>query len=311
MAFSYFIIINKFAGSGNAAKIWPHIESTLLEKNVAYKMVTSDYAGHVTEIAKERANQHRNDEIIIVIGGDGTLHEAINGLKQSSFEVPIAYIPAGSGNDFARGLGMSKDPQTALSQILAATKPKIIDVGRYVAQDSPTPHYFVNNVGIGFDAAIVAYTNHSPMKSKLNRLHLGSLSYLTSIFHVMSNQPGFKIDVVNGQQVAHMDNAFLVTLSNHPYFGGGVKILPTAKIDSGELELILIEKMTWLQFIHMYSLMLRGKHYSMPIVQHIVGKNIQLQIHSAEQGQVDGEELGKHAFNFDFDVIKYPFMIKL
>lgn len=311
MAISYFIIINKFAGSGNAAKIWPRVEAVLKQKSIKYKLVTSDYAGHVTEIAKERANQQRPDEIILVIGGDGTLHEAITGLKQSSFTEPIAYIPAGSGNDFARGLGMSLDPLTALNQILAATKPMIIDIGHYVETAGGTPHYFVNNIGLGFDASIVAYTNHSPMKTKLNKMHLGSLSYLTSIFHVMNYQAGFKIDVISDGQTFEMDNAFLVTLSNHPYFGGGVKIMPTAKIDSGELELILIEKMTWPKFIYMFSKMLQGKHYKIPGVQHIVGKQISMQIHSAEHGQVDGEELGEHAFKFTVDTIKYPFMIKL
>ena len=120
--------------------------------------------------------------VVMVVGGDGTLHETLNGLIKANSSLPLAYIPAGSGNDFARGYGLSQDPMTALQQALDAQHPTPINVGHYYDAIKQEEGYFLNNLGVGFDAAIVSQANASSAKKRLNRWHLGNLSYLRRLW---------------------------------------------------------------------------------------------------------------------------------
>ncbi|WP_252902532.1 diacylglycerol/lipid kinase family protein [Paucilactobacillus hokkaidonensis] len=212
---NFLIILNEHAGSGNARATWKIIEPILQNKNINYDFKISQYAGHTTYLTQQYIKNVQNTDhsVILVIGGDGTLHEALNGAMSMSQSnpIPLAYIPAGSGNDFARGLGMSAKPLEALNQVLNCQQPTIINVGSYEETMKNETGYFINNIGIGFDAAVVSRTNASTSKRKLNKYHLGSLAYLSSVIAVLYNQEPFPLMV----QVDKKKNLISKGLSCH------------------------------------------------------------------------------------------------
>lgn len=309
------IILNELAGSGNAKKVWQRIEPQLQAQEVNYNLNRTQYAGHAEFLAGQIIKHARDPRqtVILVIGGDGTLHQVLNGVLSHSEtgddRIPLAYIPAGSGNDFARGLKMASDPDTALRQVLNCQQPTLVDVGTYNEAIKHETGFFLNNIGIGFDAAVVSRTNASAHKKQFNKYHLGSLSYVASVFSVLYNQEPFQLMVQMGKHRDLYQKAFLVTTSNHPYFGGGVAILPDATVHSGKLELIVIERKNWLMLLWVSILLVFKRHLKSHWVHHYKAKKIHVTTTSLEFGQIDGEEMGNRFYDLSMGIQQYPFWI--
>ncbi len=145
MKLHYILLINQVSGNGNGKKTGAIIQNLLDEQKMSYESYYTEYAGHEAELAKELANSKLigwNAEIkadyadklcplLVVIGGDGTLHQVLNQFYRMDKEIPVSYIPGGSGNDFARGINLPKDPQKAFWAIQRAKEPQIINTLTY------------------------------------------------------------------------------------------------------------------------------------------------------------------------------------
>lgn len=311
---NYYIILNDYAGSGNARSTWPEIKAELKRRRVNYELSRSKYPGHATVLARQFAKEHvgrKTEWVVIAVGGDGTLHQVLNGLDSASVPhpIPVAHLPVGSGNDFARGLKMGQRWQTALDQILNCTAAKWLTIGQFTDTIKQTSGVFTNNLGIGFDAAIVASANSSKFKIWLNRIHLGTLAYALSFFNVVYNQDGFPLTVRVGKRRDFYPKAFLVTVSNQPYFGGGVNILPNASLTNSLLDLIVIEKPNLFKIMGIAIMVLFGWHLKMKSVHHYHEERLHLIVPSIEFGQIDGEELGGKYWDVYFETKQYPFWI--
>ena len=179
----YHIIINPASRSGRGAKIWSEqIEPALKESNAVYQTYFSKKAGEVKHLAAQITAEHPDDSDlkIIILGGDGTVNEALQGIADPS-KVILGYIPTGSSNDLARDLHIPKEPKAALDLILRDAAPRVMDLGRltYLDEDQPEEsRLFAVSCGIGFDAAVCAEAMHSPIKDTMNRIGLGKLTYL-------------------------------------------------------------------------------------------------------------------------------------
>ena len=297
----YHFIVNEHSGSGNGLKIWQKILPIMEKKEISYQKYTSTFAGETIKLVEKIAKKINIDERLVVIGGDGTLHEAIQGLGKTYQNLPIGYIPAGSGNDFARGVGISRKPLKALEQLLNAETFRSIDVIEFSEENTGKTGYFVNNIGLGFDALIVKLTNHSTSKAWLNKYNLGSLAYLSSLIKAYFHQPNFPIVIDVDGQSHYLDKAFLVTTTNHPFFGGGVNIAPMAKPTNGLIDVIIVSKIPIIKIAFLFVLMmLGGRHTRFKSVLHFNGKDIRIETKMPENGQADGEELGSQLFNLHF-----------
>lgn len=304
----YEIIINPTSGSGNGKQVWQTISQELTARHISFSPHFSQYAGHPRLITHQLLQDIQNQSTcIIVVGGDGTLHEVMTGLMQTcqNDPIPVAYIPAGTGNDFARGYGIPRRPLEALEQILQNQHPRFINVGQFVNNNEHG--IFLNNFGIGFDAAIVHQTNASRMKKFLNHHHLGSLSYISKAIGVLIHQPSFDVQVNLDAHHYHFPNGFLVVSSNHPYIGGGIKIAPDQKIDQTELELVVLEKNGPLKLLGAIILFALGKVDHSKYAHIFRGTKINYQISPAQYGQIDGEELSRQSFNLQLSCSNYPF----
>jgi YegS/Rv2252/BmrU family lipid kinase len=294
---NYYYIVNRWAGAQHSGATWERVRQLLLAQNVQYELAVTEYPHHATQLAREFANAHATGWIVVAVGGDGTLLEVLEGLQQADNPVPLGYIPAGSGNDFARSVGIAREPYAALQQLLSATTPTLLDVGVYQNQKEPFPHYFSNNVGIGFDASIVYQANQG-QKARLSCWHLESMAYLSAILKTLLRQPGFGLKITIDGITHEFPNAFVVSLTNIKYFGGGVGIAPRARLDDGKLDVVITEKLKFGRFVRLFTKLLKnGSHLEMPDVFFRTGREIHVQSTTPQHGQVNGEDLSVQAFD--------------
>ncbi|MQS52279.1 diacylglycerol/lipid kinase family protein [Companilactobacillus mishanensis] len=308
------IIYNKRAGNGQSKSTWNKIQNFLKNAEINFEVHETKCDGDGIPIAKQLAENITPFTRILVIGGDGTLNQALNGVMISDNpDTPLAYIPSGSGNDFSRGLKIKKQsPLELLQKMLIMDDPVTIDVAQADDLNTNQTKYFVNNIGMGFDASTVYYTNHSKRKDILNTLKMGTLAYVSSLIKVIHLQGGFPIDVEYGNKTKHFDSAYIVVATNHPYFGGGIAIDPLAQPFDEKLDLVVVNKITGMTFVKLFTkLLTNGSHLKDKEVWHIQEPEFTISDHSVEQGQMDGEELGQHEFHIHFKSIQHQFWLPI
>lgn len=308
------IIYNPVSGGGTSSAACKIVKNELDKRQIDYDLQTTKYQGHAQYLARRLAQQPRSvlkDRTLLVIGGDGTLHEALNGvLKEQDDQgqkIPLAYIPAGTGNDFARGFGIQLRPLDALHQILSATTTTEINVGHYHEDNRGEDGYFLNNIGIGFDAAIVSRTNASRGKQALNHAKIGRFAYLRYAFGVLYAQQSFRLTVSTENHRQNFPQCFIAIIANHPFIGGGFKIAPTASVKEDALDLVIAERRGWPRTLWLARLFASGKLMNSRFATHFHGKKFQYSTSSLAFGQTDGQDMGNRYFNLHVGTAKAIF----
>ncbi|WP_077248186.1 diacylglycerol/lipid kinase family protein [Bacillus sp. FJAT-27986] len=281
-------IINPAAKNRGSLKIWKKVKKYLERENIHYQYRYTEYEGHACKITREILEKE-SDSLIIAVGGDGTIHEVINGAVGYK-EARISYIPAGSGNDFSRGYQIDKNPTKAFKKLcLNSEKMTPIDLGSYKTDKQG---YFMNSLGMGLDAAVTKAVNESKSKYYFNKIGAGKLVYLYFFFiKWLTYRP---IDVslsIDGRDLNYK-NVWLVTTSNQPYFGGGIKISPNSKPDDGLFHIIIVHNISKWKLILMFVTVVWGGHLKIRGVQELQGKNIKLSSGQPAFIHADGDYIG-------------------
>ena len=260
----YYFIVNYYGGSGKAQRTWNRVHFLLKKKNVEYKAYVTKRPGHAKHLAERISTLDDDDIRMVVVGGDGTINEAINGVKDFS-RISFGVIPTGSGNDFARGMGIPKDTEKALDLILNAEKGRMIDVGE-VMTDITDKHRFLISSGIGLDAIVCKKMDTSKVKKVMNKLKMGSLSYIiltvTSLFKMKTYKVKLKImdDHTKDDEEVYLNDLIFFAAMNFSAEGGGVPMNPGAEPDDGKLSICAVSGIPkWKTFFLLPSLRL-GKH---------------------------------------------------
>ncbi|EFJ69966.1 lipid kinase, YegS/Rv2252/BmrU family [Lactobacillus paragasseri JV-V03] len=299
------LLVNLKSGSDKGAKALKEIEAALKKEKLAYNIQISTYPGQLVPIATKTANEiNNNHECIVIVGGDGSLNQALNGVKNSLHpDTPLAYFPAGTGNDFARAAKLQNNPLKFIKKIKNHPTVTNVGCGRYQDLLTGEEKYFVNNLGIGFDAFVVNKTNHSKLKTKFNKINIGNLTYGINIAQALKGQDNFKVKILTNEHTYSYDHAYLVTTTNHPYFGGGVPILPIANIYNHKLDIAIVEKPNLAKFLYLFSkLLINGSHMQSKQFHYFEANKIEVETYQAEYGQLDGEELNRRKFHLKFEV---------
>ena len=268
----YHIIINPASRSGRGARIWSEqVEPALKESKAKYQTYFSKKAGDVRLLARqitEAASDDHNLKLII-LGGDGTVNEALQGIVDPS-RVILGYIPTGSSNDLARDLGISKDPKAALDLVLKNTTPRTMDLGRltYLDEDQPEEsRLFAVSCGIGFDAAVCAEAMSSRIKDTMNRMGLGKLTYLGIALKQLITARKVSCtltieDTINGKHNdIRLPRFLFVTCMSHRYEGGGFMFCPPATDNDGVLDLCAVGNIPKGLVLLALPTAFFGKHY--------------------------------------------------
>ena len=271
----YHFICNPASRSGLGIKVWNSVEGYLKENAVEYDVSFSKKQGHVAELVGEAIDKYHTGDgpiNVIILGGDGTLDEALQGISDFS-KVYIGYIPTGSGNDFARSLAYSADPIENLKDILAVKEPLLYDLGKleYLtigdersqigSGDIAKVRYFDVSCGIGFDAAICERALASRSKDFLNRIGLGKLIYVLISLKIIlgSKTPNAVLTLDNGEKIEFKKLRFVVGM-NTCYEGGGYKFAPEAVPDDGFLDICVINNISSLSALGVIPTASKGTH---------------------------------------------------
>ncbi|MDO4903770.1 MAG: diacylglycerol kinase family protein [Limosilactobacillus sp.] len=306
----YSVILNPDATGGNAQTIWALIEEQLNTQNVDYGLMTTKSPSDFAFFARRLYQSWRaTDTTVIVVGGDGTLHRAINALVQTAQEygldpLPVAYIPTSRVSRFARAYGISLDPVHALSQILAADGITNVALGHYRDALKGQDSYFLNGLGIGFDAALI---NLSRKKRQRRNFRVGMLRFLFQTIAVIYHQQSFSLMVRQKRRRTLFTSAYIILVANHPYLDSGFVLESDNNIGEEKLELIVAERRGWPITIWQLIQFYRGKLGESRFATKITGQRFQLTTTSLEFSQTDGEYYGNRFTDIAIDVSTYPF----
>ncbi|MFD2046376.1 diacylglycerol/lipid kinase family protein [Ornithinibacillus salinisoli] len=283
----YIFIINVVAGNGRGKRIFKKIQKSKLYQNITSDYYITEYEGHAEEIVRFVSNQNLvNLKAIIVIGGDGTIYEVMNGLQDPT--IPVAFIPGGSGNDFARGLLIKRDPITILKHIVQNKFKKPYWLGNYWV-DGTHRKSFVNSIGFGFDAEIAKQANQSWYKKVFNYLHIGTLSYVIALIHVLFRFKPFTVDLEVDGEVRTINECWMVTIANHAFYGGGMKIIPGATIQPRRFPVLVIHQISKWKILGLFLTVFTGKHIGFKEVDLLEATKIKISTSHNIEYQVDGQ----------------------
>lgn len=266
----YTFIVNPNAKSGRGSMIWDLIEPELKKRRIEYEAFFTQHACHASEIAAEVTSDDR-EHVIVVLGGDGTVNEVINGIRHCG-KVTLGYIPAGSGNDFTRVLKLPSDPERALENILNPQYICTMDVGKISFKNKENfnkkpayareaEHRFAVSTGIGFDAAVCHQVAVSKLKIFLNKLGLGRLTYAGVALLRLFGDPAVHMEITldHGEKKV-FQHAYFAAVMNHPYEGGGFFFCPEAKIDDGVFDVIVAADIPKWKILFLLPTAFFGKH---------------------------------------------------
>lgn len=255
----YHVIYNPGSRSGAGNRIWQELRSRFLRENTSFKEYRTCYRGHAGKIAASitAPGVWREEDILVVIGGDGTVNEVVSGIRQLS-KVTMGYIPSGSGNDFARGLQIPSNPKQA-AQVLKKGRRRTVNVGRVNA--AGRVRRFAISSGIGFDASICHEALHSRMKKILNVLRLGRLTYIVIALHQLFSFRDFRMEFVcEDRQKVCFEHVLFAAAMNMKCEGGGVRFCPEADCADDWLDWIVVEGMPVWKRLLLLPLAVAGKH---------------------------------------------------
>ena len=291
----WLVIINPNAGRLKGSRDWKKIRSLLVKHDFNFHEVFTERPGHATEISKEYIEE--GYKRIIIVGGDGTLNEVINGLflqtRYPTTEITFGMISIGTGNDWGRMLNIPHDYEEAILTIKEC-RTFIQDAGivSYKNDDANVDRYFVNIAGLGFDAIVTKKANRLKEKGKG-----GPLLYFATIFSSLMNYKHVNA-VINIDGKNYKNKIFSMNIGIGKYNGGGMMQVPGAIADDGLFDLTVINKMSKPNIILSLRKLYNGKIIRHSRVDTYTGKSISIDSDSKILLETDGESLGHTPMEF-------------
>ncbi|MDH3252345.1 MAG: diacylglycerol kinase family lipid kinase [Ignavibacteria bacterium] len=274
------IVANPAAGKGRGLRVVEKLEAALRQRGVPFESHRTRSRGDASVLAHNAPNG-----TIVAVGGDGTVNEVANGLAGS--EKVLGVIPAGSGNDFIKSIGIPASFSEALEVLLQA-KTGNVDVGKVLVGGNSAPRYFVNGVGMGFDAAVADQTGRI-------RFFSGTPLYVVAVMQTLGRYraPLFSVDM---DDLKLKGRNLLIAIGNGTCAGGGFYLTPEAKIDDGLLDVCIIGDIPVRTILRIMPLVMRGKHRKSVHVSYYKSKHINILTAPPESFVVhaDGEIIGRN-----------------
>lgn len=282
-------IFNPNAGNGKGSKDRDRISDILSRNGIRFTSLTTTGRGKATEFTREViAGGCRK---IISIGGDGTLHEIINGVFTQDNclpkEVTIGLIPVGTGNDWGRMFGIPLVYEGAAG-VIKEGKTLLHDIGviDYFSGNEKLRTWFINIAGVGFEAAVIKRTNRQKEKGRSSKaIYLFNL--LTSLISYSNTPVEITIDGKSSRT-----KVFSINIGNGRYCGGGMRQTPDALPDDGLLDITVIKELGKLEIIRSLSMLYDGTVLSHPKIDGFRTTALKVISDNTLLIEADGELLG-------------------
>lgn len=278
----FYVILNPAAGRGAATRVRGVVERGLAAAGARFTVVETTRRGHAAELAQAAARD--GWPAVVAVGGDGTVHEVVNGLMHAAdggASVPLGIVGVGSGNDFAKLAGVPHDAAAAVRRMTSA-EPRAVDVGRVGAE------WFTNGVGMGLDARVAIEVDR-------RRRFRGLAMYLHALANVLRvYQPPHMTVELDGERVAD-GRMTLVTIGNGARHGGGFWICPDARIDDGVLDMCTCDALGTLGILRFLPRVMRGTHTTIACVRMHRGTRVRVTSPDPLPVHADGEVIADDA----------------
>lgn len=276
------------AGGGRGRRVWQQVDALLHSRfpNLEVRLTTA--RGDAERLAAEFAKD-RPAGPLVVVGGDGSIHEAVNGLLQAPYEGTLSIVPAGTGNDVARNLGVSLDPIRAAG--FDPNRARQVDVGRVtIGGDQVNHRWFLNSLSVGTSARA------NRIALPLGKAIRGPARYPIAGVLALVSSGAQHYEVLVGGRRAFQGKAINLTVANGGCFGGGLRISPDSIPDDGVLELVIIGNLSRARALRALRALRTGTHVTMRDVQVLsaVTAPIEIRTPGPVRFETDGENLVSH-----------------
>lgn len=285
------LFLNPTAGRGRAGRRQDRIVELLQSEGLPLELHKSSAVGNLEE--QVRSHVDNGASRIVVAGGDGSVHEAVNGIMRSVNDAALGVIPTGTGNDFAKACDIPLDWEHAarlLADRLAAGQyARTIDIG------TMNDRYFANGAGIGLDAKVTRI-------ARSYRLPIGDLVYLLAIFRAMVDGIATPRLEISSAGFSWDGPATLASISNGPWIGGMFHIAPMARNDDGRLELMIADPVSRRRILSLLPKLISGTHMKEAEIRHQRVTSLSVVSSEPVDSHLDGEMQAMQQ-RFEFEIL--------
>ena len=288
----YFILVNPVAGDGKSIEKLHRLKNEFLRRNINFDLFHTHDKTRADALVNNRFHPGLYSDILI-LGGDGTINETINGLKYP--EVPISVISIGTGNDTIKHIHRSLDFEYQLNTAIAGN-PVQVDAGKC------NNRLFLNGVGVGFDGKVVEMMNREGNK------YAGHRAYMRAVLKILLTYRE-KMIIAHFDKETIREEILLLTVTKGTTFGGGFLINPFAVNNDGLLDICVFKKVPlWMRVFYLPK-MKSGGHKDLKVVSFHKSKIVRIDQNDSLVAHMDGEFIGNPPFNISVMPLAFTFRV--
>ena len=287
------IICNPKSEMGRGRRRLNEVTSYLESWGVDYQIYLTQYPGHMRELLTACLGQFKEEDSLILVGGDGSLHELVNLLADRGLDLPLAFVSAGTGNDFSRYYQAGKETIEDLLAPMFKGQVRRLRIGRIDPSLGKAGGVFVNSLGFGFDGQVIHESEGFKAKGGIWQVPWANrVRYLVSLFQSLRRVPNFALDVRLSGHSQHFSDVSLVAVMLNPYFGGGIQLDPRVAELEDDLALVVVHDLDWRAIPGLlYQILWRKGQGDSKHLASYRGPRCELNLTPAIPGQVDGEAI--------------------
>lgn len=268
------IVINPIAGRGKGTLFGRRAMDFFDNHGVPYRMITGASAEHTSRNLTSFLSQEKNCQGIVAVGGDGLVHLVLQHVANTS--IPLAVLPAGTGNDFCRSLGWPLDNVELILRNAISKPSSRIDLGIVDGE------WFGAILSTGFDSLVNERANTMKWPKGPSKYNVAIL------LELLGFKPRMYEIEIDGQRFS--TRAMLIAIGNGQSYGGGMRVCPNANLNDDLLDVMVLSPISKLKFLRVFPRVYAGTHIKHPAVKILRGKRVC--IHSVAVAYADGERVG-------------------
>jgi diacylglycerol kinase (ATP) len=268
------VVINPISGRGNGAVVGAEVTGLLTAKGIDYSLITASSANLLSD-SLSRFLSSSECEGVICVGGDGLVHLALQEVVDR--KIPLAIIPAGTGNDFARSIGVNNLSVNELLEYILTTPPQRIDLGLVDSE------WFAAILSSGFDSVVNERANTMSWPT-------GPSKYNAAILLELPKFEPMEYEITLDNAVIKVP-AMLIAVGNGVSYGGGMKVCAQADLHDGLFDVVILKPVSKLEFLKVFPKVYKGAHLNHPAVELYRSKTVSL--NSSATAYADGERIGQ------------------